>query len=170
MEKKTTSAVTIGLLLTLVLIVYGLVIYFAKLYTEKWIQYPGTLIFAAAIVWAVINHGKENNNQVGFGGLFGFGFKITAVVTCLMIVYTVISGYIFTDVKDVLMEQARNEALKNPNADPGQVEQGMQMFEKNYTLFIVLGLLFWYIICGAIASLIGAALTKKNPQSPFVNQ
>lgn len=167
MEKKTTSAVTIGVLVSLVLIVLALVIYFAKMYTAKWAQYLGICIFAGAIIWAVINHGKETGHQAGFGSLFGFGFKVAAVITCIMILYTIASGYLFPDVKETIMEQARAEAAKNPNADPGQVEQGMQMFERNYTLFIVLGLIFWYVISGAIAALIGAALTKRRP--PFEN-
>lgn len=167
MEKKPTSAVTIGLLAGLILIVLALVVYFANLYTEKWAQYLGIIIFCVAVIWGVINHGKETNNQSTFGTLFGFGFKIVAVITCLMILYTVVSGYLFPDVKEKLMEQARNEAAKNPSADPNQIEQGMQMFERNYTMFLVLGLVFWYVISGAIASLIGAAVTKKRP--PFEN-
>lgn len=167
MEKKPTSAVTIGLLAALVLIVLALVVYFANLYTEKWAQYLGIIIFAVAVIWGVVNHGKETGYQATFGGLFGFGFKIVAVITCLMILYTIVSGYLFPDVKEKIMEQARNEAAKNPSADPNQIEQGMQMFERNYTMFLVLGLVFWYVISGAIASLIGAAVTKKRP--PFEN-
>jgi hypothetical protein len=167
MEKKPMSSVVVGLMISLVLIVFGLVVYFANLYTEKWAQYAGTLIFVIAIIWAVFNHGKENSNTLTFGNLFAFGFKTVAVVACIMILYTFLSGYIFPDIKEKVMENARLEAAKNPNpnATPEQIEQGMAMFEKNYTLFIVLGLTFWYLISGVIASLIGAAITKKNPQS-----
>ncbi len=42
MEKKTTSAITVGFLTGLVLIVLGLsVVYFTKLYLETWGQYLG---------------------------------------------------------------------------------------------------------------------------------
>ncbi|AXY74430.1 DUF4199 family protein [Paraflavitalea soli] len=169
MEKKTTSAVTVGFLTGLVLVVLALVVYFTKLYLEKWGQYLGLGIFMAAIIWAVINHGKETNHSAGFGTLFGFGFKTVAVVICIMVIYTALSGYLFPDVKEAIIENSRAEALKQPNVSEADVEQGLQMFAKNYTMFIIMIILFWYLVLGVIASLIGAAVTKKIPQSPFEN-
>ncbi|MBO9561989.1 MAG: DUF4199 family protein [Niastella sp.] len=167
MERKTTSAVTIGLLASLVLIVLALVIYFANLYTERWIQYVSIAIFGGSIIWGVVNHGKETGYQATFGGLFGFGFKIVAVITVLMVAYTIAQGFLFPEIKEKFVEQARIEAAKNPNADPNQIEQGIQWFEKNFTMFMIFILLFWYVISGAIAALIGAAVTKKK--TPFEN-
>jgi hypothetical protein len=169
MEKKPTSSVVSGLFISLVLIVFALVVYFANLYTAKWAQYAGTLIFVGAVIYAVINNGKENKNQVTFGNLFAFGFKVVAVVTCMMILYTILSGVIFPDVKEKVMENARMEALNNPNpnATPEQIEQGMKLFENNYTLFLIFGLSFWYLISGVIAALIGAGVAKKEPKQPF---
>ncbi|MBS1974032.1 MAG: hypothetical protein JST13_06745, partial [Bacteroidetes bacterium] len=68
------------------------------------------------------------------------------------------------------MEMAREKALAKPGADADQVDKGMEFFSKNYTLFIVLGLVFWYLLVGAISSLVGAAVPKKNPQSSLENQ
>jgi Protein of unknown function (DUF4199) len=167
MEKKTTSGVTIGIMIALVLTVLSLVIYFTKLYTETWGQYLGLCIFAGAIIWAVVNHGKERNHEATFGNLFGFGFKVAVVVTCLMILYTVLAGYLFPDVKRTIIDTAREKALSQPNVDKDQLEKGMAVFEKSYTLFIILGLIFWYLIIGAVSSLIAAGVTKKKP--PFEN-
>jgi hypothetical protein len=51
-----------------------------------------------------------------------------------------------------------------------QIDQGLEMFEKNFILFSAGGALFMYLLLGAIASLIGAAITKKQPRSPFEQQ
>ena len=169
MEKKTTSPVVAGLLISAVLIVFGLIMYFTNFYSETWNQYVGMFLICGGIIWAVINHGKEKNGNVTFGGLFGFGFKTTAVIICITIVYTLIFGYIFPDVKETIITKAREDALTAPNANESQVEQGMAMFEKNYTLFIMIGIIFWYAIIGAVSSLIGAAVTKKNPKAEFEN-
>lgn len=164
MEKKATSSVVMGLLITLVLIVISLVMYFTDLYMETWNQYLGFVILFAGVIIAVLMHAKEVNYHATFGNLFGFGFKVTAAITVLMILYVIISGFIFTDVKTRYMEMAREQMAKSQqNASADQIEQGMQFMEKNFTLFIILGILFWYLVCGAIASLIGAAVAKKRP-------
>jgi len=161
--KKQTSTMAAGLVISLVLIVFALVIYFMNLYTETWNAYLGIGLFVLCLVLAILNHAKEKENRVTFGQLFAYGFKTTAVVICIMIIYTLVSGYVFPDVKQNLIEKARADAMSVPNANESQVEQGMAMFEKNYTLFIIMGLLFWYLVCGAIISLITAAITPKKP-------
>jgi len=51
--------------------------------------------------------------------------------------------------------------------DDDKIDQTVKMFSKNFILFVVGGALFMYLLFGVIASLIGAAITKKNPVSPF---
>ena len=169
MEKKPTSSSVIGLIISAVLIVISLAVYFLDLFTEQWIQYVGLVVLFGAIIWAVINNGQERKNNVTFGNLFSFGFKVTAVVIVIIVLYTLLSGYIFPDMKEKIIESARTRALSNPKADPTQIKTGMDIFEKNYTLFLVIGVVFWYLILGVIASLIGAAVAKKTPASPFQN-
>lgn len=164
MEKKITSPVNAGLIISLILIVFTLILYFTGLYLQQWTQYFAFAIFVGGIIWCVRNHGKETDYTATFGNLFGYGFKMVAVITCVMILYTVISGYIFPEIKEKMLENATEQALKNPKADEEQVRKGMEMFANNYNLFIIMGLLFWYLAMGAIASLIGAAVTRKSPK------
>ena len=167
MEKKQTTAVTAGIIISLILMVFSLVLYFTGLYMQSWSQYFGFIIIVGGIIWVVTNHGKEKEYTERFGQLFGYGFKVTAVVTCLMILYTLLSGVLFPEIKEKIVEAARTQALKNPGVNEDQIEQGMNMFAKNYNLFIILGILFWYLLLGAISSLIGAGITKKKPQNAF---
>ena len=167
MEKKVTSPVTVGIVLSLILIVLSIVIYFTGLYTQSWGQYAGFVILFAGIFWAVMNYGKEKAHQVTFGNLFAFGFKVAAVAACLVILYSVLSSYIFPEMKEKMIEMAKQKALENPSANEEQVEKGMEVFVKNYNLFIVMVIVFWYLLIGIITSLIAAAVTKKNPPSPF---
>lgn len=165
MEKKVTSHLTKGLIIGLILIVFSLAVYLLELYKQQWIQYIGFVILFGGILWSVISYGKENNYDKSFGNLFAHGFKITALVIILVLAYTVLSNYIFPEAKEKIMTMAREQALENAKGNEDQVEQGMKMFENNYTLFIVIGIIFWYLLIGSIASLIGAAVTKKNPNS-----
>jgi hypothetical protein len=146
MEKKVSTPVTVGIVLSLVIIVWSIVVYLTGLYMQTWSQYVGLVIMVGGILYGVLNHGKEKNHEVTFGNLFGFGFKVAAVATCLVILYSILS---------------------NLSANQEQVEKGMEMFEKNYNLFIVIFIVFWYLVIGVITSLIGAAIAKKNPPTPF---
>ncbi|MBS1599910.1 MAG: DUF4199 domain-containing protein [Bacteroidetes bacterium] len=167
MKKKISSPVTVGIVLSLILVVLSIVIYFAGLYTQTWGQYIGFVILFAGVLWAVFNHGKERDHEVTFGNLFSFGFKVAAVAACIVILYTLLSGLIFPEMKEKIMEIARQKALENPNANSEQVEKGMEFFSKNYNLFIIIGIVFWYLLIGIVTSLIGAAIAKKNPPTPF---
>lgn len=167
MEQKPVSAVAVGIIISLVLILISLIVYFTGMFTETWNQYLGFAVFVGGIVLAVRRHGRDHAYGLGFGRLFAFGFKVTAVIICLMILYTLFSGWLFPDIKDKLMavarEQAMAEAAGQPGVNQAQVEAGMAMFEKNFTLFIVMGILFWYLFLGALSSLAGAALTRRRP-------
>jgi len=169
MEKKPTSSIVAGLLITLVIIAYGLVLYFANQYTNSGLQWIGTGIYAIALILAILNNGKENNHKVTFGNLFAFGFKTVAVITCLMILYTLLQGVVLPDIKTRAMEMAREQAAANPNpnATPEQMEQGFKWFEDHYTFVTLAIILFGFLISGVIASLIGAAVAKKVPKDPF---
>jgi uncharacterized protein DUF4199 len=170
MEKKVTTPVLAGLIISLILIAESLITYFTGSYLQDWAKYVGFGILVIGIIWAVINNAKEKSNDVTYGQLFGFGFKVAGVVTCITILYLLLSGVIFPDMKVKIMEFARQQALSKPGADADQVEKGLEMFENHYTLFLVIGVVFWYLIIGVVVSLIAAAIPKKNPQSPFENK
>jgi amino acid transporter len=170
MEKKITTHVVKGLIISLILIVLGLVTYFTGLYLKNWIQYAVMLIFMAGIVWAVFSFGKEKNNEVTFGNLFAHGFKTAAVVTCIMIVYSVVFGYIFPEMKEKIIEQTQEQMSEKAGVTQAQIDQTVELMKKSFTLFMILGLIFWYLLVGVIASLIGAGVAKKNQPSPFQQQ
>jgi hypothetical protein len=162
MEKKITSTTTKGSIIALILMVVALVIYFLNIDSNgpvKWVQ---LIIFVAGVIWAVMSHGKEINYHSTFGNYFGYGFKVCAVATVILIIYTVIFILIFPDVKETALEQARkNMAEKNISTD--QIEQGMEFTKKFFMVFAIVGLLIINLISGAIAALVGAAVTKKVP-------
>ena len=170
MEKKVTTPILAGVIISLVIIVLSVITYFTGMYLQDWAKYIGFAILIVGIIWAVINNAKEKSNDVTYGQLFAFGFKVASVVTCLVLLYVLLSGVIFPDMKAKIMDYARQQALSKQGADPDQVEKGMEMFENHYTLFIVIGVVFWYLILGLITSLIAAAIPKKIPKSPFENQ
>jgi len=62
------------------------------------------------------------------------------------------------------------ESRKTNNLSDEQFEQGMAMAKKIGTIAALAGSILGSLIVGALASLIGAAATRKNPQGPFAQQ
>jgi hypothetical protein len=59
---------------------------------------------------------------------------------------------------------------ENPNVSEDQIEQGIDIARRFFWVGLIGGTMFFMILIGAIGSLIGAAVTKKRPASPFENQ
>ncbi len=168
MEQKVTTPVVKGVLISLGLIVLGLALYFTGQSMNQALGSIQYVILLGGIIWGCINYANQMNNNVTFGNVFAHGFKITAVVTVIMIIYTVIAfKFIFPEMQDMAMEKARESMAKNKNITDDQIEAGINMTKKFFMVFVVGGILFFFMIIGLISSLIGAAASKKNPQSPF---
>ena len=167
METKVTTPVIKGLIISMILIVIGLAIYFTGQVANKSLGYLQYLILFAGILWGCINYAKQLDGNVSFGNVFAHGFKITAVVTVILVLYTVLAlTVLFPEMKDKLIEQAELEMEKQSMSD-SQREQAISMM-KNYMMpFAIAGILFFFMVIGLIASLIGAAAAKKKPLDPF---
>ena len=167
METKVTTPVIKGLIISMILIVIGLAIYFSGQVANKSLGYLQYLILFAGILWGCLNYAKQLDGNVSFGNVFAHGFKITAVVTVILVLYTVLAlTVLFPEMKDKLIEQAELEMEKQSMSD-SQREQAISMM-KNYMMpFAIAGILFFFMVIGLIASLIGAAAAKKKPLDPF---
>ncbi|MEP6467372.1 MAG: DUF4199 domain-containing protein [Parafilimonas sp.] len=171
METKVTSPQIKGLIISLVLIVYGLILYFVDNMQHPNLQYVQYVLFLAGIIWACINYSNQLNANVTFGNVFAHGFKTTAVITVIILVYTVLAfNLLFPDMVDKSIEVTRQKMEADGKASDSQIQQTISMMKDHFTLFAVVGIIFFFAIMGLISSLIGAAVAKKKPQDPFANQ
>jgi len=171
MEKKITTPVTKGIVISLILIVIGLVTYFLDMSANKAMQWVGYIIFIAAIIWSVSSYGQQIDFNSTFGKYFSHGFKVTAIVTLFMVIFTAIFISIFPDIKEKAMELARKSMEAKGNLTSDQITQALEITRKFFMVIALVGALVGYLFFGAIASLIGALVTKKNPHPELdINQ
>ncbi|WP_207493490.1 DUF4199 domain-containing protein [Aridibaculum aurantiacum] len=169
MEPKVTTPVAKGLIIALVLIVLSLVLHLLGESMNRALGSIQYLIIIAGIIWGCINYANQMNNNVTFGNIFAHGFKITAVVTVLMVVYTAIAvKVLFPEIVDIALDETVRELEKREMSDE-QIEQTVEMTRKFFFPFAIAGIVFFFVVVGLISSLIGAGVAKKNPQSPFQN-
>lgn len=166
-EQKIMSPQIKGLIISLIVIVLGIAGYISDLAYTTWFNWIVNIVMLIAIVFACVHFAKQKDGYVTFGNIFMHGFKITAVCAIILLAYTLLSmTVIFPEAKQKIfdMQQAQMEE-KGINDD--QIETAMTMMKKWFMLFLVLGVIFGTLIWGCIASLIGAAISKKKPVNPF---
>ncbi len=164
MEQTVTTSTTKGIVISLILIVIALISYFLNMNTNSWLQYVSYAVFIIGIILSVNIFGKQIDHNSTFGNYFAHGFKIAALVTAIMIIYIVIFVYLFPDLREKAMEAARTRMESQGNMSQEQINQGLFFTKKFFMVFIIAGTLLGYLIFGALASLIGAGITKKNPR------
>ncbi|MFI5156516.1 MAG: DUF4199 domain-containing protein [Chitinophagales bacterium] len=171
MENKITSHITKGTIIVLITSVIDLIGGFAHVKFETWFKWIPTIVLFAGIIWACINFGNQSNHNVTFGNVFAHGFKTSAVVACLGLIYTLLSMYlIFPETKELALQQAREQMESGGKLTQEQIDAGIEVTKKLFLPIAIAGVILGTLFVGLIASLIGAAATKKNPVTPFDNK
>jgi hypothetical protein len=161
---QTTSTITKGLIISLIMIACALGTYFAGMDFDSPLRWLTYCVYIIGVVVSIMQYGKQVDHNATFGNYFAHGFKIAATVTVIMIVYIVVFVNLFPEFKEKAIEEARKAMNERPNTSEEQKAQAIEMTQKLFMVFLVGGTLIYNIVVGAIASLIGAAVTKKNPR------
>jgi formate hydrogenlyase subunit 3/multisubunit Na+/H+ antiporter MnhD subunit len=169
-DKKPISHIVAGLIIAAILVVYSILLQFMGLSQNQsmgWISY---IILLGGIIVFVNLYGKAKDHQVTFGNLFSYGFKATAIITLIMVLFILIFFIVFPEYKEKMIESMREGMEQQGTMSDDQIDDFMEKFQNSFLLISAGGVLFMYLVLGAIGSLIGAAITKKQPRSPFEQQ
>ncbi len=171
MEKKLTSPAVKGVIISLILIVLSLIIQFLNLTKNRGFSSIQFVILIGGLIWSAISFSKQMNANVTFGNVFTHAFKTAAAVTAIMVVYTIISiKFINPEIVDMALQEART-GMEGKNMSDDQIDRAINFTRKFFVPLTAGGVLLSFLILGVIGALIGAAVSKKNPQqSPFVQQ
>jgi hypothetical protein len=164
MEKKNTH-IMYGFITGLAYIIVSLVLYVMGLSFEPWAPYVTYLPFLAGIILNALAYSKANDHYVTFGNVFSSGFKASAIITLMLLVWSFISLWVFPEMKEKAIEMA-SERMSSQNMSEEQIDQTMEMTKKYMTLFMVMGVVFGTMFFGLIFSLLGAAIAKKKGNTP----
>jgi hypothetical protein len=169
-ENKVMSHLTKGLILSLILIVLNIVARVTKSEQASWFTWVSNIILIAGIIWACISYANDMNRAVTFGNVFAHGFKTTAVITVIMIVFTVIYFLVFPEIKEEAMVLGRQKLEEQGQLTDDQIDTALGITQKFFLPITIGSIMLIYLFIGVCASLVGAALAKKNPPTPFGNQ
>jgi hypothetical protein len=153
-----------GLIISAIVILFSTLFYILHINTQKWTQWVGVLIMFVGVIISCIQFAKANDGNVTFGNVFGNGFKTTAIVALVTIAFSVLFVLVFPDIKEQALEQVRLDMEKQGQADD-VIDKAVAMTDKMFIVFLLAGGIFGTLFFGVIASLIGAAVAKKNPNT-----
>ena len=170
-QRKPFTHTLAGLLIAGIVIILSLIMMLFANSTSNpgsgWLTY---LVIIGGLIFCINMYAKSKDNLVGFGELFSFGFKATAVYTVIFIGFLILVSLLFPDFKTSAIEAVRTEMENQKNYNEEQAEMAIEMMEKYFWVFAVGGTMLGFVIVGAIGSLLGAAIAKKRPQNPFEQQ
>jgi uncharacterized membrane protein YciS (DUF1049 family) len=167
-ETKIMSPQIKGLLIALVVIILHIAGYFTGIgFSTTWYNWVVNLVLLAAIIIACVHFANQKQGFVTFGNVFVHGFKISAVITIIMLVYTLLAfTVLFPDMKEKIFEMQAAQ-MEKQGLDDDKMEQATNAM-KNFFWPITIGVtIFGTLIWGCIASLIGAAVAKKKKFNPL---
>jgi len=169
-ENKIMSPQIKGLLISLIVIILGIAGYFTNLAFSSWYGWIVNLVMIAAIIIACVHYANQKQGYVTFGNVFLHGFKITAVVIVILLIYTVLAfTVLFPDMKEKIFEMQRTK-MEESGIDDDKLETAMDTMKKYFWVGMAIAVIFGNLIFGCIASLIGAAVAKKKPINPLTQQ
>jgi hypothetical protein len=168
METTVTNPPVKGLVISLLIIVFSMILYFTGQIANQTLSYLQYVILIGGIIWSCMSYARQLNGNVTFGNVFAHGFKTTAVVIVLVTIYTILAiKVLFPEMLNIIIEQAKENMRKQPNVTDEQIDKGVDFMKNNFMTFAIAGIILMFGIVGLISSLIGAAVAKKNPQDPF---
>ena len=166
-ENKIMSPQIKGILISLIIIIIGIAGYFTDLAFSSWYSWAVNALLVLAIIFACVHYANQKDGYVTFGNVFGHGFKVTAVVTVILLIYTLLAmTVLFPDMKQRIFDMQQSQ-MEEKNLPDDQIETAMNMMKKYFMLFLVLGVIVGNLIFGCIGSLIGAAAAKKRKINPM---
>lgn len=170
MEKNTKSLyLTYGITISLISIVLELITRFTHQYSNIWLGIIGIVVFLGGIILCCLAYSKQMAGQVTFGNLFAIGFKATSVFVVITIIWFLIEAFvIFPDLKAETINFIREYMLKKGISED-LIDAQLKIRTDHFYLIEIGSKLLGGALVGAIAALIGAAVSKKVPKNadPF---
>jgi len=166
MQRKQTH-LTYGLIIGIAMIVVNAILLVTKLNTNPVLGMLGFVVFLVGIIMNGMAYSKANDADITFGQAFSSCFKATAVVALITVAWSLISLMIFPNMMEDAIEKARADMLAKGQLPEEQIEVALGYTRKFFKPLMIAGALFGTLFAGAIFSLIGAAIAKKNPQPVY---
>lgn len=120
-------------------------------------------IYGAGIVWTLLVYRQSAAFTGKFGDNFQQGFRCFVVVTLGMAVFYGLFNYFHPEFADQAAVTLREQLQQEKGNLPTEIDDMVSNFKKQYTLKLVSGAIFGYLIIGAgITAILSAFIKRRN--------
>lgn len=125
------------------------------------LQYLVYGLYAVGIVWTLLAYKQTDAFTGKFADSFGQGFKCFIVVTLGMALFYGVFNYLHPEFAEQTAIAYREQLVKEKGL-PNEIDEAVATFKKQYTLKLVSGAIFGYLIIGALLTAVLSAILKKR--------
>lgn len=161
MQLKFSPAIK-GLITAMLMVTTFLFIYYKGIDADARWQYLVYLIYAMGIFWTLISFHQTNTEVAGFGTYFNQGFKCFIVVTLLIALFYGLFNMFHPEFAEESAQYFKEGLLASNQKTPLEIDQEVITFKKQYTLKLVSGAIFGYLIIGAAVTAVLAVLFTRR--------
>ncbi|WP_163707608.1 DUF4199 domain-containing protein [Mangrovibacterium lignilyticum] len=167
MEQKSTfwkSAMTAGLYLGVILILYNVILYITGQNLNTSLGIVSYVILAAGVYYFQQQYrNRELGGYISYGNAVGYGVALMAFAGIIQSVYTVIlMKFIDPGILDQIRIMQEEQLMKQGVSDE-QIEMASKMMDAfRSPIVIAISGLFSFALLGVIISLVSSIFIKKN--------
>lgn len=164
-QTKPVSHIVAGILIAAVVVLVSLTMALTSGSSPQggWISY---LFIILGLVIFIQRYARANDYTLSFGELFSYGFKTSTIVTLIFVVFLIILSLAYPQMKQNVIDATRLEMEKQKGFKDSDIETVIQGIDKYFWILVIGSSMFFFVLVGALGSLLGAAITKKRPSQP----
>lgn len=151
-----------GLVTAALMIVFFLLDYQLIRSGSALLQYGVYAMYGAGIIWTLVSYRRSDASTGKFSDAFQQGFRCFVVVTLAMALFYGIFNYLHPEFAEQSALALRQQLEADRSMVPADIDNAVSSFKKQYTLKLVSGAIFGYLIIGAGITAAASALLIRR--------
>jgi hypothetical protein len=151
-----------GLITAAVMIAIFLLIYSQGKDADPRLQYAVYLAYGLGILWAIVAYRRSEKFTGKFGDNYNQGFRCFIVVTLMMDLFYGVFNYFHPEFAEESALAYKEQMLKEKQKLPNEIDSEVATYKKQYTLKLVSGAIFGYLIIGAGVTAVISILSARR--------
>jgi hypothetical protein len=152
-----------GIITSIAMIAVSLATYYG-LPANSPLNYLVFAVYAIGIIWTLTAYKNSPAFSGKFGDSFNNGFKCFIVATLLMVLFTFTFNKIHPEFakESARLYKEQQLAIKNNSKTPDEIDAEAIRYKNGYTMAVVYGSIFGYLIIGAAVTALGSLIITRR--------
>lgn len=151
-----------GLITAAIMIAIVLGIYYSGMPANSPLQFSIYAVYAIGLVWTLIGYSRSGEYTGRFGDAFNQAFRCFIVVTLSMVLFTAVFNWMHPEFAVESAKYYREDLVKDKDILPTDIDGKVARYKNGYTMMLVYGSIFGYLIIGAAVSAVTSLIITRR--------